>query len=282
MSHEVETMMFVGQLPWHRLGTKLDNPPTTQEALIQAGLDWEVALKDLVTIDGESVSHKAAYRMSDGQILGVVGPGSHPYQNRKAFAWFDPFVQGGQATLETAGSLRTGKRVWILAKLNRDPSVIARGDEVNKYILLAHAHDGSLSIRVGFTPVRVVCANTLAMAQECDASKLLRIRHTKHADKVMEEVRDIMNLADASFEATAEQYRGLARKHVHAGDLDKYVKLVLKRPTTAREAAAEAQIAAQKTVAAELAPDPRAEAAPEISGSDLLGTLLASRDSAHR
>jgi hypothetical protein len=81
-------------------------------------------------------------------------------QNKDAFAWFQPFLDAREAALHTAGSLRQGSRIWVLAKLNRDPLVIAEGDEVEKFLLLSHGHDGSLAVRCGFTPVRVVCANT--------------------------------------------------------------------------------------------------------------------------
>lgn len=229
MAHEVETMMFVGQMPWHRLGVKLNAPPTTLDAMNAAGLNWEVATKPLFTADGERVTHQASYRVSDGKTLGVVGPGWHPLQNRDAFAWFDPFVQAGEATLETAGSLRGGGRVWVLAKLNRSPSEIVPGDSVEKYILLATAHDGSLATRVGFTPVRVVCANTLALSMKNAASKLLRVRHTRGQKVVLDAIRDTMNAADAAFEATADQYRLLARKSISKADLRKYIQLCFPR-----------------------------------------------------
>jgi phage/plasmid-like protein (TIGR03299 family) len=238
-------MLYVGATPWHELGTKLDAPPTAAEAIVAAGLDWEVGLRDLRTspdlengyAGGEAVSHRATFRKSDGRILGVVGPGYHPIQNGTAFDWFNPFLETGMAAIETAGSLRHGQRVWILAKLNRAPSVIVPGDEVQKYVLLANSHDGTLASRVGFTPVRVVCANTLSMAVDDAASKLIRVRHTKNAKDVLEKVRDIMNLADASFEATADQYRALARAQVHPGDLEKYVRMVFTAPKTEQEKA---------------------------------------------
>lgn len=226
MSHMIETMTYVGATPWHELGVKLDAPPTTREAIVAAGLDWEVGLKDLVTTDGTPVTHRATYRKSDQKILGVVGPSYCPIQNASAFDWFDPFVTSGEATIETAGSLEGGKRIWVLAKLSRDPSEIVPGDVVQKYLLLANAHDGTLAGRVGFTPVRVVCHNTLSMATEGGESKLVRVFHTKNAVDVLAKVRDIMNLANQSFEATADQYRYLAGKQVCAGDLEKYVKLV--------------------------------------------------------
>ena len=91
-------------------------------------------------------------------------PGITILQNRDAFKWFQPFLDAKEAALHTAGSLREGSRIWVLAKLNRDPLVIAPGDEVEKFVLLSHGHDGSLAVRVGFTPIRVVVPNTLALA----------------------------------------------------------------------------------------------------------------------
>lgn len=226
MSHQVESLAYIGETPWHKLGVKLENPPTAREAIVAAGLDWQVGLKELYTPDGDQVDHRATYRESDGKILGVVGPGYVPIQNSAAFDWFNPFLESGEVSFETAGSLAEGKKIWVLAKINRDPSVIVPGDEVQKYVLLANAHDGTLAGRVGFTPIRVVCHNTLSLAIDSDASKLLRVRHTKNAVVALEKIREVVDLANASFEATAEQYRFLASKDVQKGDLEKYVKLV--------------------------------------------------------
>lgn len=237
--HEVENMLYVGATPWHSLGVKLDAAPSTAEAIKAAGLDWEVGLKALQTVDGEAVSHKATYRLSDQRVLGVVGPQYRPIQNATAFQWFDPFVESGEASIETAGSLRNGQRVWVLAKLNREPSEIVKGDVVQKYILLANSHDGTLAGRVGFTPIRVVCHNTLSMAIDGGESRLLRVRHTKNAKNALEKIREIMNLANRSFEATAAQYRQLAAHQVHEGDLEKYVNLVFRPAKTAKEKAHE-------------------------------------------
>ena len=166
--------------------------------------------------------------MADSRVLGVVGPRYYPLQNREAFKWFQPFLDAREAALHTAGSLRQGSRVWVVAKLNRDPLVIAEGDEVEKYLLLSHGHDGSLAVRVGFTPIRVVCANTLAMAHGSDASKLIRVKHTKDVLDNLANVREVIDLANQQFESTAEQYRRLARKSINQTDLRKYVQRVLK------------------------------------------------------
>ena len=165
MPAAVENMMFVGETPWHGLGNKVDDGVNVNDAIVAAGLDWEVGLKDLQTIDGVPVSHRATYRKSDGSILGVVGPRYTPLQNRDAFDWFQPFLDANECAIHTAGSLHYGQKVWVLAQLNRDNSEIVSGDEVCKFILLSNSHDGTTAIRVGYTPIRVVCVNTLAFAE---------------------------------------------------------------------------------------------------------------------
>jgi phage/plasmid-like protein (TIGR03299 family) len=231
MAHEIETMAYFGATPWHKLGTPLstDDLYDWQSACVKSGLDWEAELVPLLTADTQAkVEHQAVRRKSDNRILGVVGPKYHVLQNRAAFQWFQPFLDAREASLNTAGSLCEGSRVWVLAKLNRDPLVIAPGDEVEKFILLSHGHDGSLAVRVGFTPIRVVCANTLALAHRADASKLIRLKHTKDLHENLANVREVMNVANQEFEATAEQYRLLARKSISQADLRRYVKKVLK------------------------------------------------------
>ncbi len=237
MAHEIETVngqaciAYHGQRPWHGLGTALTDEDlySWSGTAKKAGLDWTVELVPLQTADTQSkVEHRAVRRQSDGRILGVVGSRYAPLQNEDAFKWFQPFLDAREAALHTAGSLKGGTRVWVMAKLNRDPLVIAQGDEVEKYILLSHGHDGSLAVRVGYSPQRVVCSNTLAMAHRADASKLIRIKHTRDVLENLANIREVMSVADAEFTATAEQYRLLARKSINQSDLRKYIKLVLK------------------------------------------------------
>lgn len=227
MSHAVETMFYVKETPWHGLGKKLDSAPTISQAIVDAGLDWNVSLRELFTGDGVKVSHRATCRDTDGSILGVVGPRYVPLQNNAAFDWFQPFVDSGECSLHTAGSLHEGQKVWVLAQLNRTNSEIVPGDEISKFLLLSNSHDGSTAIRVGFTPIRVVCANTMAMAHQCDQSKLIRIRHTKSSRQNLDKVREVMDTINASFEATAEQFKFLASRNFNQDDVSKYVKMVL-------------------------------------------------------
>jgi len=227
MAHAVETMFYVKETPWHGLGNRLESAPTIDDAIVAAGLDWSVGLQDLFTASGVSVPARATIRETDGSILGVVGPRYVPLQNAAAFDWFQPFIDSGEVNLHTAGSLHCGAKVWVLAELNRDRSQIVAGDEVSKFLLLSNSHDGTTAIRVGFTPIRVVCANTLAAAHCNTVSKLLRVRHTRKQVMNLEKIREIVNTANAEFEATADQYRVLASRQVNGADLRKYVKILL-------------------------------------------------------
>ena len=230
MAHEVESMFYVGETPWHGLGVNVDEGVTTEDAIKHAGLDWRVSLEPIFTKSEGFMQKidfkKAVMRNSDKTVLGVVGNSYTPVQNSEAFAFFDPFVQNGEAVYETAGSLKNGKIVWILARLNRDPVEVVSNDIVNKYLLLHNAHDGSRSLGIGFNPVRVVCANTLRAAVNATAAKMLRICHTKSIHDSLDEVREIVDAADATFTATGEQYRALARKNIVTKDLEQYVQRV--------------------------------------------------------
>ena len=227
MPANVETMFYTGATPWHGLGEKLESAPTIGEAITASGLDWEVGCRPLFNANGRKVPNRECYRKTDDAHLGVVGSRWQPLQNRDAFEFFQPYVDSGEAMLHTGGSLAGGSKVWVLAQLNRDPSEIVPGDEVQKFMLLSNSHDGKTAIRVGYTPIRVVCVNTLAYAHEHADSKLLRIRHTRSAKTNLENVRDIMDNINAGFEATAEQFRFLASRDFHQGSVRQYVKTML-------------------------------------------------------
>lgn len=227
----VDSMMYVGKTPWHGQGTKLEEPPTAAEAIRAAGLNWKVekrplftsakADQDLLEVPGFS----AVARKGTNRILGVVGKTWQPLQNKDAFKFFDPFVKSGAAEYHVAGALKGGRYVWVLAKLKGDPMMVAKGDEIERFLLLSNSHDGKSAINVRFTPIRVVCMNTLSMAEGDDAAPFLRIRHAGNVKQTLSKVQEVVNITNRSFEATIEQYRFLARRQV--GNILRYVLDVL-------------------------------------------------------
>src|SRR5262245_47184232 len=130
-------MFFVGETPWHGLGQELQGRPSVAEAIEASDLGWDVELVPLVTQDThEQAPARAVRRATDRRLLGVVGPAYHALQSRDAFSFFQPFLDAGLASLHTGGSLCGGKKVWLLARIERDPLVIADGDEIQKFVLL--------------------------------------------------------------------------------------------------------------------------------------------------
>jgi len=242
MSHLVENMFSVKETPWHKLGVVIKDAPSMDKVLELAGLNWSVSLRPLhLTMpDGtpKQVSENAIVRDSDNSVLGFTGRRYRPLQNADALEFFRPFQESGLCSFETAGSLKSGQKIWIMASLNNAEMEIVKGDVVRKYLLLSNGHDGKMGIRVGFTPVRVVCANTLAMAHNSGESKLIRVFHSSKTIENLETLRETINAANATFEATAEQYRHLATRGVNAGDVARYVDLVFyngKQAETDRE-----------------------------------------------
>ena len=83
MAANVETMFYVREKPWHGLGTNVEEAPTSKEALIAAGLNWNVRSEDIHLRNGEIVEgYKANVRDTDRAVLGVVTDRYRVVQNR--------------------------------------------------------------------------------------------------------------------------------------------------------------------------------------------------------
>ena len=229
MSHQVETMFYVGAEPWHGLGKKLDTPPTSAEAIVAAGLDWDVAAEPVYMrstapgMDGfvDIPEAQVIRRHTDGSVLGVVGPQWTPVQNRDAFGFFDPLVQEGLATYHTAGSLRDGRIVWILAQIG-ETKTIAGDDGVGQFLLLSMGHGGGRAVQVAPTPIRVVCANTLSMA-DSGAVGMIRIPHRTNVVRRLDELRDFIRPYLTSFDTTMESFQLLASACLTPGKVEAYL-----------------------------------------------------------
>lgn len=231
MSHRISSIAFFKDKPWHGLGAELskDDLYDINKTMEKAGLNWLVETVPVYDENGDVIKLAKLVRRTDTKKhLGVVGPRWQPLQNHEKFKWFEPFLETKQAQLNTAGALDEDRRVWVLAKLNIPKADVMKNDPVESYALLSDSFDGSLAVRVGFTPQRVVCANTLAMAHGDKSSKLIRIRHTAQMKATLEEVRETMDLARQEFTASVEQYELLARRPISQRDLRKYIKKVLK------------------------------------------------------
>ena len=197
MSANVESMFYVRQVPWHGLGTMVQEAPTSEDALHIAELDWRVEQTPVFTDAGiEIPGYKANRRNTDGSILGIVSDRYKIVQNTEAFEFTDAIVgetEDGVVTYETAGSLCGGKRIWLLAKM---PTKKVLDDDVEPYMFFSNSHDGTGSIKVGMTPVRIVCANTLAIALNT-AKRQWSTKHVGDMQSKLEEAKLCLRMADS-------------------------------------------------------------------------------------
>jgi phage/plasmid-like protein (TIGR03299 family) len=214
MAALIERMAYTGATPWHGIGAHLSDPTNVDQCFAEAGLLYEATLTDDVRVNGELVDFaRAITRSTDGKCVGIVGTGFAPLQTASMANFLRPWVASGKATVETAGSLRGGKTVWALAKI-AGACAVGDGDEIERYILIAQAHDGTMAIRAGLTPIRVVCNNTLGGAVSIGDGKrggLIKIPHTAGATLKLEQVESAMTACDLQWERLTETYRAMTQ-----------------------------------------------------------------------
>lgn len=233
MSHEFTSGFYAGTAAWHGLGTVL---PEGSDTLYDVGLALEASgcgfhtqkVPTFINYNGEvkETGHYSTVRTDTGAILGNVGERYQVLQTVDQFRWFQPFLDTKEVSFEACLALRGGAVVSVLARIQREDESVAN-DHIRKYLLLASSHDGSLATNVGYSPIRVVCMNTLKMARKDKDPALFKIRHTKSQHNTLSQVRETIDLIDREFKATAQQYQRLADCGISIDDLQKYVKLVM-------------------------------------------------------
>ncbi|MGF7072364.1 DUF932 domain-containing protein [Mucilaginibacter sp. 3215] len=203
------SFMSVKEKAWHNLGQIIDHYPTSSEAIRFAGLDYIVEKRPLFTHDTnnhlwnndeaipdiEVPNYFATVRADTEQVLGVVGNDYEVVQNRDAFSFFDAIVGGGDGILyETCGALGNGERIFITAKLP-DYIRVGNNDLIEKYLFLTTSHDGYGSITAAFTPIRIVCNNTLNAALG-NMTNSVKIRHTQSAQERLKQAHEVMGITN--------------------------------------------------------------------------------------
>ncbi|MEL1240404.1 DUF932 domain-containing protein [Flavobacterium flavipallidum] len=233
----------VQQKAWHGLGQIVQDYPTSAEAIQYAGLNYEVIKTPLYTKSsgiiettnsiemGNNELHVPNYfaniRNDNNTVLGVVGKDYQIVQNCEAFSFFDAIVGGTDGILyETAGALGNGERIFITAKLP-DYIRVGNGDDVTeKYIFLTTSHDGSGSITAAFTPVRIVCQNTLNASLK-NMSNVVRIRHTSGAKQRLDNAHKVMGLANEFSNQLESIFNNWAKVKITDKEVEKLIQLAL-------------------------------------------------------
>lgn len=228
MAHELEVvdgkaqMAYAGDVPWHGLGTKVSNDLTPQQIMQKAGLDWKVEeIESFIRFKGDNVltGQKSLVRETDGKILTNVGKDWHPCQNETAFEFFNEYVLAGDMEMHTAGSLKDGQYVWALAKIKESFDIFG-GDQVDSYMLFSNPHVYGKSIDVRFTPIRVVCNNTLTFALNNKSQRAIKIGHRAQFNPTI--VKEQLGIAHEKFAKYKEMAQFLGSKRVRVEDLIHY------------------------------------------------------------
>lgn len=226
MAHMVETMAYAGEVPWHGLGVRVPADLHPTQMLEKAGLDWTVRkVPAYAEVAGErvAVGRSALVRDSDDSILDVVSDDWNVLQNHEAFEFFHDFVANGDMEMHTAGSLRDGQLVWALAKVN-DGFELFKGDQVDSYLLFSNPHKYGWSIDVRFTPIRVVCNNTLTLSLNTSSKNFVKISHRRQFDGDM--VKETLGVAKEKLATYREMAQFLGGKRYTAPKLVEYFKNV--------------------------------------------------------
>lgn len=235
-----DSFFSVKEKAWHSLGQIIEDYPTSEEAIIHAGLDFEVEKRRIFTHNGnenftnvaldmgnvEIKNFFATARKDTNQILGIVGSKYEVVQNKSAFVFFDSLVDNSNGIkYETAGALGDGERIFITAKMP-DVIKIGRKDIIEEYIFLTTSHDGSGSITAAFTPVRIVCNNTLNMALQ-NHSNAVFIKHTTNAEVKLKEAARIMKIAESTSDMLETLFNKWAKVKLNDAEVKKLIRLAM-------------------------------------------------------
>lgn len=224
MAAEVETMFYVRETPWHGLGKRVSEAPSSKDALILAGLNWKVKQEPIYTNKNEEiVGYKANVRNTDRKVLGVVTDRYKVIQNEEAFAFTDALLGEG-VKYETAGSLQDGRKVWLLGRMPQE--YIISGERISPYLVFSNTHDGTGAVKVCVTPIRVVCNNTLNLALTT-AKRSWTMVHTGDIKGKLQEAQDTLFKAQDYMDKLGVAFDELRMKKLSDKQVMEYIQILL-------------------------------------------------------
>ncbi len=234
MAHQIETMAYAGEVPWHGLGVEVSNDLTPIQMMDKANLNWKVReVESFIEFDGKRMAtgQKSLVRETDGKILTNVGENWNPVQNDTAFEFFNDFIMGGDMEMHTAGSLRGGQMVWALAKVKESFELFG-GDKVDSYLLFSNPHQYGKSIDVRFTPIRVVCNNTLTFSLQSKSDNFVKVGHRGMFNA--NEVKRSLGVAKTQLDTYKDMAEFLGKKRYTVNSLIEYYNTVFPRTADKR------------------------------------------------
>lgn len=233
MSHEIDettgvpAIAYIGEKPWHGLGSELAEGATIEEWRVAAGLNWKVIPSTVeykvLGIQNSYNDRKVLFRNDTSAPLSVVSKDYNIVQPDDILYFFEKLVRGAGFSLQTAGSLHGGRVIW--AQANVGPEVKIMDDTVAPRLLLSTSFDSTVPTIAKFVAERVVCANTIAIALGEKGRKQVRISHASKF--VAADVRAQLDLAASAFEAFVQKATKLANTHFDDAGMDAYLLKLL-------------------------------------------------------
>lgn len=213
MAHNIQSMFYVKETPWHGLGTKVEKELDGAAALKAAGLDWTVSKHEVPhPTTGKGTGYYTVMR-DDTKVIFDVGASKsfRVFQNEAIAKFGDALVATKEAKYHTAGSLGKGEKVWMLAKLPKEIRIKGTDDVTGQFLLLTNGHDRGGKFQALLTPIRVVCQNTLNAALK-DARDVYSLIHYGEKEPSIEDARKILAMASKRFTEAGEVYNAMAAK----------------------------------------------------------------------
>lgn len=215
---------------WRGLGVNVAEARSSKEALAMSGLDWNVYQQTMTAQNGVPIlGYKANIRDIDDQLLGVVTDKYQVVQNEEAFAFTNELLGHG-VRYETAGMLQDGRKTWILARLPQRYQMM--GDWIDPYLVFYNSHDGSGSIKVALTPIRVTCQNTLNLALR-KANRIWSTKHTGEIHSRMDDARETLFRAEEYMDELNNKMYRLADISFTDKEVDKFIQELIPLPKNA-------------------------------------------------
>jgi phage/plasmid-like protein (TIGR03299 family) len=249
MPHNIGQMFYFGEKPWHPLGKRREHPATLEEAIADGGLEWEVGLVPIQTAEdppSEFTRRMAVVRTDRkpgraDRVLGVVHPEFRPLQNRKGFEIFDALLGEGRPVYHTGGYLGSGEVVWLMAHIPDNVITVQGKDIVEPYLLFSNSHDGTRSIDIRLTTIRVVCQNTLNMAlSKRNSEFIFKQSHSVSPDRIQKQAEIFFKFLQKEIQYTENNFQKLAKKPLIQQGFDQYLSTVLPYPKSPEPTANEA------------------------------------------
>ena len=215
MAHEFTSGVFCNGKPaWHKLGTVIDFTLPPREAFRMAKADWEVNAAPIYTPDMQEIpGYRAITRNDNGTVLSVQKESYSIVQNEQLIRIAEALHE--EATMDAVVVLNEGRKVAFTAKVNNVEGEVVKGDPVYQYLVGCTSHDGTVAFQVMFSPIRVVCQNTLSAALGQATSRRGRkfsIRHTANASLLISRLPELIDVRRQQFLGGMEELKAMAAK----------------------------------------------------------------------